>query len=342
MAATRRIKRSTVDVRKITIEEAHNEYIKELRVRNLSEDTIRNYNTTYKLFMEFFEYDDESTLSEITQSSLYEWIGSIKLDGVKITTINSYITNMKVFFKWCMDEDRAYMEPFKFPKLKGQEEPIKLYSDEDVEKLLEKPRNPDNFVETRNWVIVNWVLATGNRGATIAEVKIGDVDFKTKEITLRHTKNKKAQTIPLSPALETILKKYIKEWRGNDDDKYLFPGVGDEKMLTNSLRKSFAIYCRDRGVEQTNLHGLRHNFAKYWVLNGGNVFALQKILGHSTLDMTRRYVKLFGEDLKEDFDKFSALDVMKKKSKRTVEVKRGQTAPRFDFSENFCYNIYSK
>ena len=320
--AVRKIKRQAVDVRQITIEEAHTEYIKELRVRNLSEDTIRNYNVTYKLFMEFFEYDEDSLLTEITQSSLFEWIGSIKLDGVKITTINSYITNMKVFLKWCMDEDRGYIEPFKFPKIRGQEEPIKLFSDEDVEKLLEKPRNPNNFVETRNWVIVNWVLATGNRGATIAEVRIKDVDFKTKEIVLRHTKNKKAQTIPLSPALETILKKYIKEWRGNDEDKFLFPGVGDEKMLTNSLRKSFAIYCRERGVEQTNLHGLRHNFAKYWVLNGGNIFALQKVLGHSTLDMTRRYVKLFGEDIKSDFDKFAALDTIKKGSRRTQSVRK--------------------
>ena len=322
MANTRKIKRKVVDVKQITIEEAHTEYIKELRIRNLSEDTIRNYNVTYKLFMEFFEYDEDSLLSEISQSSLYEWVGSIKLDGVKITTINSYITNMKVFLKWCMDEDRGYMEPFKFPKVRGQEEPIKLFSDEDVEKLLERPRNPDNFVENRNWLIVNWVLATGNRGATIAEVKIKDIDFKTKEITLRHTKNKKAQTIPLSPTLETILKKYIKEWRGNDEDKYLFPGVGDEKMLTNSLRKSFAIYCHERGVEQTNLHGLRHNFAKYWVLNGGNVFALQKVLGHSTLDMTRRYVKLFGEDIKSDFDKFAALDTIKKTSRRTQSVRK--------------------
>lgn len=320
--ATRKIKKKVVDVEQITIEEAHSEYIQEQIARNLSSETIGNYNKTYKLFMNFFGYDEETPIKEITQSSLYEWIGSIKLDGVKISTINGYITNLKVFFKWCMDEDRAYMEPFKFPKLRGQEEPIKLFTDEDVEKLLERPRNSNNFVETRTWVIVNWVLATGNRGATVVNVMIGDIDFKTKEITLRHTKNKKAQSIPLSPTLETILKKYIKEWRGTDEDKYLFPNVGDEQLTTNTLQRSFRRYCRERGVEQTNLHGLRHNFAKYWVLNGGNVFALQKILGHSTLDMTRRYVKLFGEDLKEDFEQFAALDTIKKSSRRTQNVRR--------------------
>ena len=87
---------------------------------------------------------------------------------------------------------------------------MKLFTDEEIEKLLEKPRNPDNFVEVRTWMVVNWVLATGNRGATIIEVKIGDVDFKHKEISIRQQKNKKVATIPLSPTLETMLKKYIK------------------------------------------------------------------------------------------------------------------------------------
>ena len=320
--AVRKIKRKISDVKEITIVEAFDEFIREKRVKNLSEVTIKNYTVVYNFFMDFFGFDETSKLSEITQSSLYEWIGSIKLDGVKITTINNYITNMKVFLRWCMDEDRGYMAPFKFPKLRGQEESIKLFSDEDVEKLLERPHNPDNFVETRNWMIVNWVLATGNRGATVVEVKIGDIDFKAKEIKLRHTKNKKAQTIPLSPTLETILKRYIKEWRGDDKDKYLFPGVGDEKLLTPSLRRSFSLYCKDRGVSQTNLHGLRHNFAKYWVMNNGNIFALQKVLGHSSLDMTRRYVTLFGEDIKSDYERFAALDTLKKNAKRTANVKK--------------------
>ena len=320
--AVRRVKKLVEDVREITIVEAWNEFVREKRAANLSEDTLRNYNVTHKLFMEFFEFDETSKLKEVSASLLYEWVGSIKLDGVKITTINSYLTNTKVFLKWCMDEDRGYLEPFKFPKMRGQEEPIKLFSDEDVEKLLERPRNPNNFVENRNWLLVNWILATGHRCATIAEIRVGDIDFKTREITMRHTKNKKAQTVPLSPALETIVKRYIKEWRQGSSEKFLFCGIGDEPMNTNSLRKSFALYCKERGVEQTNLHGLRHNFAKYWVLNGGNVFALQKVLGHSTLDMTRRYVKLFGEDIQTDYEKFSALDTIKSKGRRTQTVRR--------------------
>lgn len=112
-------------------------------------------------------------------------------------------------------------------------------------------------------------------------------------------------------------------WRRDADlDGWLFPNVGEEKLTTNALRHSFSRYCAARGVERTNIHGLRHNFAKGWVQNNGNMFALQKILGHSSLDMTRKYVRLFAEDIKEDFDKFSPLDTIKRGARRTQTVKR--------------------
>ena len=196
-------------------------------------------------------------------------------------------------------------------------------TDEELEALLLKPRKSDSFIEWRTWAIVNWVLATGNRAATICDVKISDINYAHREITLGHTKNKKAQVLPLSSSLETCVKEYIRMWRKEaDDNAWLFPNMGEEKLTTNALRLSFGRYCKNRGVDKSNIHGLRHNFAKLWVRNNGNMFSLQKILGHSSLDMTRRYVKLFSEDIKEDYDSFSPLDTIKKGVKRTKTVKR--------------------
>ena len=323
MGIVRKIKRSEERVEDITIQEAFDEYINEKIAKNLSDSSIKNYKKTFKVFMDFYEYGGDAPLNTITQSDMYEWMGTMKLEGLKVTSINSYMTNIKAFLRWAMEEDKGYLKPFKFPKMRGQEEPLKLFSEDDIQILLEKPKNPNDFTENRSWAIVNWVLATGNRAATICEVRISDIDFKTKEITLRHTKNKKAQIIPLSPSLEAVVKKFIKEWRGDAKDGWLFPNIGDEQLTTTALAKSFRKYCTNRGVNQYNIHGLRHNFAKYWVLNNGNIFALQKVLGHSTLEMTRRYVKLFGDDIKTDYEKFSALDTLKRNSKRTQTVRRG-------------------
>ena len=306
------------------LSQAFEEFILEKEVRNLSKATVENYRVSYKLFTNFCDFSADTTTDEVKQTHLYKWINEMRLDGYKPTTINHYLRDIRCFFYWCMEADRAYIKPaFKISLVEGQEEQLKLFTDEEIEALLERPKRNDSFVVWRTWVIVNWVLATGNRASTICDVKLSDINYSRREIALGHTKNKKAQIIPLSSSLETVLKDYIRMFRKDADiDGWLFPNIGEEKLTTNALRQAFAKFCEDREVEKTNIHGLRHNFAKGWVRNNGNMFALQKILGHSTLDMTRKYVKLFSEDIKEDFEKFNPLDTIKRNTKRTQKVKR--------------------
>ena len=324
--ARRQVVKMTIEEEQVTIGAALEEFLLEKEAHNLSPKTIKNYKQSVDYFIQFHELPLDTPLEEITQSHFYKWVNTLKLEGVKPTSINHYLRDTRSFFYWCMDVDRKYMTPYKIRQIEAQEEQIKLFPDEELELLLTKPERSNNkFTDWRTWVICNWVLATGNRAATICDVRIGDIDFRRKEIQLAHTKNKKAQIIPLSSSLETILKEYLKMWRdgGKNKEAWLFPNVGDEKLTTNALQNSFSKYCKARGCSHTNIHGLRHNFAKGWVKNNGNMYALQKILGHSTLDMTRKYVNLFSEDIKEDFDRFSPLDSIKRKQKRTQTVKRG-------------------
>lgn len=327
MATTKRVKRVLNKPQaktEIYLFEAFEEFMMEKQARNLSKSTLRNYRQSFTFFCQYHELDADTPTTAINPSLFYSWINHLKLDRVKETSINHYLRDVRAFMYWCMEEPRNYITPaFKINMIEAQEETIKLFSDDDIVALLEKPKRNDGFVEWRTWAIVNWVLATGNRASTVCEVALTDINFNKKEITLRHTKNKKAQIIPLSSALETVLKEYIRMWRKEAPiNGFLFPNIGEEQLTTNALRLSFTRYCNSRGVSQTNIHGLRHNFAKMWVQNNGNMYALQSILGHSSLEMTRRYVRLFGEDLKEDFDKYNPLDNLKRSTKRTQAVKR--------------------
>lgn len=198
----------------------------------------------------------------------------------------------------------------------------KIFTDTEVKLLLQKPVNVMDFVEWRNWVVVNWVMATGNRASTICNVQIGDIDFDSKQIYLRHTKSKKLQVIPLSSSLAKVLKNYIKTYRhGEPDDSWLFCNIANDKMTVETLGHSFGKYCKERGVERTNLHGLRHYFATFWIRNGGSGDKLQRALGHSTYNMTQRYISLVDKDLAEDFDNFTPLDNFSKaRNKKAIRV----------------------
>jgi len=321
MAVKRTIKKS-IEADNVVLEDVFWDFIAEKEAHNLSPATIYSYKTSFKKFKVFM--GDDNTGDSITISSIYKWIATMKHDGIKHTSINHYLRDVRAFLYWCMDSHRKYITPpFKVDLQKGQEETLKLFTQEDQEALIEKPRRNDGFTEWRTWAIVNWVLATGNRASTICNVKIQDISFSRREIILSHTKNKKAQIIPMSAALETVLKEFIRVWRKDaDPTEYLFCNVGEEAMTTNALRLSFGRYCKNRGVDKSNIHGLRHSFAKGWITNNGNTFALQKMLGHSTLDMTRKYVNLFNEDIKENFDTFNPLDNLKRGAARRLKVKK--------------------
>lgn len=324
MASMKRRVRKTIEPNDVMIGEAFDNFIQEKEALNKSKDTIRNYKLSYRLFCEYHDFKpEEMPVNVITQNSVYKWMNSMKIDGTKPVTINHYLGDIRVFLYWCMDNGREYLEPFDIHLMAKQEEPLKMFSDEELEALLEKPHRGDSWAEWRSWAIVNWALGTGNRASTICDVHIGDVDFAKREIRLRHTKNKKLSTIPLSSSLDTVIKEYIKICRkGCPDDAWLFPNVGEEQMTASAVGQAFGRYCKRRGIDKSNIHGLRHNFAKGWIMNGGNIYVLQQVLGHSTLDMTRKYIKLFGEDLKQGFDDFNPLDTMKKSQKRTQKVKK--------------------
>jgi integrase/recombinase XerD len=245
-------------------------------------------------------------IDEVKATDFYNWIYSLQAKGTSHNSINHYLRDCRAFLYWCMKEERQYIsKPFKVQMVKGQEEPLKFYSEEEVHKLLAKPDINDTFTTWRTWVMVNWVMGTGNRSSTMCEIKLEDINFSTKEVKLRHTKTKEAQITRLTPALEKAVKEYISIFEIED---WLFPDNEGYKLNTNALRHSFQKYCKKRGVTHTNIHGLRHSFAREWIKGGGGQAQLQQILGHKTPEQTMHYAKLFGEDIAKDFNTFNPLN----------------------------------
>lgn len=187
--------------------------------------------------------------------------------------------------------------------------------------MLRRPHDSD-FNEFRNWVIVNYLLSTGNRVSSICELNVGDVDLDEGYITVNRQKNKKPTHLPLNPKIIRILKDYIERYRTEVDgvsiglNEPLFPNMFNERMSENGMKKAIATYNRSRGVEKTSIHLFRHTFAKQWILDGGDAFTLQRMLGQSSLKMVQRYLNLYSTDIKEQAIKHSAIMKTKTKSKK--------------------------
>ena len=111
----------------------------------------------------------------------------------------------------------------------------------------------------------------------------------------------------MSQSLKAALNIYLKLWDWNSDD-YLFPANDGKQMPVSGIGGSIRRYNLSRGVSKTSMHLFRHTFAKNYIMAGGGMAQLQAILGHSTLDMTRKYVNLYGKDIQRDFDRLNPLN----------------------------------
>jgi len=290
-------------------EEAFNEFIRYCKVKNLAKDSIIFYENCYKSFTKF--YPMQSTVNGITLYTIQDYILYQKQCNISPISINSNLRGVRAFLYYCMKLD--YLNKFQIELIKAEKKVKQVYSDAELKILLKKPHVKNiSFAEYRDWVIINYVVGTGNRVSTIINIKIKDIDFENGYITMQKTKNKKQQVIPFSNTLSAVLSEYLTYRKGQPDD-YLFCNSFGTQLCDRSLQGDIARYNKSRGVMKTSIHLFRHTFAKKWILAGGDIFRLQKILGHSSLEIVKEYINMFSDDLKQDFNQFNPLEQMNAK-----------------------------
>ena len=288
-----------------SFENAKAAFIKFCKLKNLTERTIEFYEED---LMYLQNYVNAKYLDEITQETLDDFILEELDKGRRTTTLNTRLRGLRVFFKFCAE--REYMEELSIKLLKDDAELKEPYTDAELRKLLARPKS-NRWNEYRSWAMINYLVATGNRARTIVNIKISDVNFDENTIHLRAMKNRHQQIIPLSPALKEVLEEYLSAWKWSFDD-YLFPSSSGGQLATTSFQQAIRKYNAERGVSKTSIHLFRHTFAKNFILAGGGLVQLQMLMGHSTLDMTRHYVNLYGADLSKDFERLNPLDNIKR------------------------------
>ncbi|WP_162987535.1 tyrosine-type recombinase/integrase [Metabacillus litoralis] len=288
-----------------SVHESYEDFQLENKVKNLSEMTIRFYGQNLVHFISFSEEIGIEQISEIEKKTIDKFIMQLKERNLADTTINTYMRATRAFLYFAMRE--GYLNKFDINLIKADKKQKEPYTEEEVKKLIKKPNIREcGFVEHRNWVMVNYLLETGNRLNTILHLKVKDIDLENGMVVLSTTKNRKAQFNPISEHLVKILNEYIKIYDFEELD-YLFINELGEQMTRNSMQHAIARYNKKRGVARTSIHAFRHTFAKHYITSGGDSFKLQRLLGHSTLDVTLNYVNLYSKDLKDGFDKHSIL-----------------------------------
>ena len=295
----------------ITFEEGCEEYLLDCKARNLRDGTLKHYMDTMKQIKKYIGAD--TLIKDIDEQSVNEFFVDLRDNPVlNDQSIYTYSRDLKTLMYFFMKKE--YVQTYKIHVPKADTEPIETYTDAELQLLLKKPNlGQCSFTEYKSWVMTNFLLSTGIRRNSLINIKIKDVDFDAEVVHICVTKNRKPLIIPLNPDIKKILQEYLKYRKGEPND-YLFCNVFGGQALTSTVYHQIYDYNRSRGVEKTGMHRYRHTFAKKWIMMGGNVVTLQKILGHSSLAITQTYLNILVSDMKRDVNEFNILREFKKES----------------------------
>jgi site-specific recombinase XerD len=230
-------------------------------------------------------------------------------------TIQGYVRTLKVFFSWVKREgyiDISIMDGIPIPKAPTRV--INTFTSDQIARLIEICHQ-SNGSKYRNLAIILLLLDSGLRVSELTGVNLKDLDLSDGCITVRKGKGNKGRIVPIGSLVNKVLWKYVSFYRPQPltqkiDNLFLTEnGLSLTKSGVQQMLRRFGRHARISGV-RCSPHTFRHTFAKNYLLNGGDIFSLQKILGHSSMASVRMYLNLFAVDIKRQHQRFSPVDNM--------------------------------
>jgi integrase/recombinase XerD len=305
-------------------------YQVQARTEGKSSNTLRIYTTALSILQRFLERRGFPTdVTRIGPEEIREFISYLQntkafmehpftgpqKKGLTGHTINCYLRAIRAFWGWLLAEEFIEINPFdKITIPKPPKKVIMPFSEEQIHALL-NTIDIKSAIGFRDWTIVLTLLDTGIRVSELTDLKLDDANLEQRHLKI-HGKGSKERIVPIGVTVQKALAKYVNKYRPNP----MYPLSGNLFINRNgmpltpnrieSIIERYASKVRIQGV-RASPHTFRHTFAIAYLRNGGDVFTLQRILGHETLDMVRNYVCLAQYDLQEAHLRCSPVDNLK-------------------------------
>ena len=227
--------------------------------------------------------------------------------------MQGYVRTLKAFFAWLEREE--YLTASPLTKIAIPKAPFKVVSSfatEDLGKLIEVCEKSSGS-GYRNLTILLLMLDSGLRVSEVTGVDLANVNLAEGYIRITTAKGSKERIVPIGSLVQKSLWKYMNCFRPQplaQTVTKLFLSDRGLPLTKNGIQQMLRRYGKRAGLTgvRCSPHTFRHTFAKNYLLNGGDIFSLQKILGHSSLASVRMYLNLFATEIKKQHERFSPVD----------------------------------
>ena len=232
--------------------------------------------------------------------------------GLSSHTVNCYLRSIRAFWSWLIAEEIITNNLFLKVKLpRPVRKVIPVFSENQIVQLL-SVIDTSTSVGYRNQAIVLTLLDTALRVSELIDVRMDDL-WLDEGLLKVMGKGGKERHIPIGAEVQRILWRYINSYRArprNPNSDFLFLTSDGRKLTKGRIEIMMSGYGKKAGIRGVRVspHTLRHTAAVGFLRNGGDVFSLQRLLGHASLGMTRHYCELADVDVKRAHSTASPVD----------------------------------
>lgn len=310
-----------------TLKTTIDEFLVDRQIRGNTEKTISNYNQCISYFCEYVGEDIEVEDINIKMLKSYHLylINKDKYDGhifkpktsgkLEKVTIQTYIRQLRVYLKFLYDEgyiESDLTEKFKLPR--SPRKVITIFDDEEINSVYDAFKETSEL-QLRNKCIIALMLDCGLRRTEVRTLEYPNIHFTNNYIKIVG-KGQNERLVPLGLITKRLLLKYInKRSVPLESTTRLFIDKNMKPMSDSALKMMIRRLANKLEMDVFGCHKFRHTFATHYIINGGDIFSLQMILGHTSLDMVRRYSHLASYYLIANHKKVSPLDNSQNKRK---------------------------
>ena len=277
-------------------------YLLQIHRRNFKPLTIHQSFITLRRFLAFLNTTTQRRIGEVKRSDIEAFVESEQDRGHKLSTVRTSLARIYAFLSFLVEEE--LIAPgilVRKVKLRVPDRLPRAMDPDDVRRLVSV------IGDTRDRAMVLVLLRTGMRIGELLITRLHDVNIKQRTITIREgRKNRRGRVVYFSDDARDALRAWLK--KRDPQGEFLFHSRGSKAMCYTTARMTFEKYRDRAGLahKRYSLHCLRHTFASELLNAGMRLECLQQLLGHDSIEVTRRYARLTDTTREQEYFKAMA------------------------------------
>ncbi len=301
------VSKQTLYVFSGTVRQVFAGFILDRRSRGLKAGTVAYYQDELERFIAFLERAGIADLEAITPTHLRDYLLSLASHR-NPGGVHAGYRAIRSMLNWYDDEfePEGWRNPIrkvKAPRVNHQALPGVPVAT--IQRMIDAC---DTRLATRNQAIMLGLLDTGARAFEFIALVLADVDLVSGAVVIRQGKGDKRRTVYLGRRARRVLRKYLKTRPDLDAQSPLYATDEETAFTYNGLYSLIREASKRAGVERPGLHDFRRAFALEMLRNGADLASISRLLGHSSLAVTQRYLAQLDTDLQAAHEKGSPVD----------------------------------